>query len=266
MLSIVDLKRIQGMNWYEESDAGAEAGLCRLVIVSFGKCLYWINGEKVLAEKGDFLFIPHGAAYYGKSVPTVFHEQFVMELRPSASDAGESGMLPVFAIAGYSKSKAGCYELVLEKLRGLWKEWSEHVPYTSLRASSVALDALALWSRELERGEPANVSQQHAERMKAYIQEHYRSKITKEQLGDYIGRSPNHAASLFRRMTGQTISEFAHHIRMRTAVYLLKESLLNVTEIAEYLGYSDTSYFQRVFKRITGVPPSYYLRDRPSSL
>lgn len=260
MLSIVDMKRIQGMNWYEESHV--DSALSRLVVVSYGKCLYWINGEKVLAEKGDFLFIPQGSAYYGKSVPTVFHEQYVIELTVSPQGATEVCGLPMLGRSGYTKSPAGCYELVLEKLRALWKEWQENLPFTPLRAVSVALDVLVYWGRELERGEPANMSLQHAERMKTYIQEHYRSKITKEQLGAYIGRSPNHAASLFRRMTGQTISEFTHHVRMRTALYLLKESLLTVAEIADYLGYSDTSYFQRVFKRTTGVSPSFYLKER----
>ncbi|MCR2802821.1 AraC family transcriptional regulator [Paenibacillus soyae] len=260
MLSIVNLQRIQGMSWYEESDA--LSNVSRFVIVSYGKCLYWINGEKVLAEKGDFLFIPEGSAFYGKSVPTVFHEQYVMDLRVDPlADAGEL-RLPMFGRPGYSKSKAGCYELVLERLRALWNEWQEKLPFSSLRVLSAVLDALVLWGRELERGGPADVSVQHAERMKAYIQEHYRTKITKEQLGDFIGRSPNHAASLFRRITGQTISEFAHNVRMRTAVYMLKESLLTVAEIADYLGYSDTSYFQRVFKRTTGVSPSYYLKER----
>ncbi|MEK3881269.1 AraC family transcriptional regulator [Paenibacillus sp. PL2-23] len=261
MLSVVGMKLVQGMSWYEENDM--EADVCRLAVISYGKCLYWINGEKVLAERGDFLFIPKGAAFYGKSVPTVFHEQYVLELRLLPLEAAGVTLPMLSGSRGYSKSKAGCYELVLERLRGLWKEWQEALPFTALRAAAVALDSLVVWGRELERGEPANVSLLHAERMKTYIQEHYRTRITKEQLGDCIGRSPNHAASLFRRVTGQTISEFAHHVRMRTAVYLLKESLLSVTEIADYLGYSDASYFQRVFKRTTGLSPSHYLKDRP---
>ena len=36
-------------------------------------------------------------------------------------------------------------------------------------------------------------------------------------------------------------------------------------EIAEYLGYADVSYFQRLFKRTFGQPPSYYMQDRRDS-
>lgn len=258
MLSITNMSQYQGMSWYGERDASS--GTAALVIVTFGKCIYWINGHKALAEKGDLILIEPGAQYYGKSVPTVFHEQFVIEWTYHEPIAKR---FPSNRHNGYVKSKAGCYELVVERLRNVWKEWQEDAPYSSLRAASLALDALALWGRELDRGEEDAISMQHAERMKAYIQDHYRGKITKEHLGECIGRSPNHAASLFRRVTGQTISEFVHNVRMRTAVYLLKESLLTVTEIAEYLGYSDASYFQRIFKRTTGLSPSAYLKDRP---
>lgn len=260
MFSVQNLFLRQGMNWYEEHAASVDTAY--FMIVTYGKCVYWIGGEKTLTEKGDFLFVPPGASFYGKSVPTVFHEQFVLELKlDTRSRAWQR--LPMFTTVGCTQTKSGCYELVLERLRAIWKEWQEAAPCSDLRATALAMDALVLWGRELERGEAADISMQHAERMKAYIQEHYRSKITKEHLGDCIGRSPNHAATLFRRMTGQTISEYTHSVRMRTAAYLLTDSLLLVTEIAEYLGYSDVSYFQRIFRRTTGQSPSAYLKERP---
>lgn len=257
MLSIEEIRLHQGMSWYEERHAQDSSAL--LVVATYGKCIYWIEGEKVLLEKGDFLLISSGAAYYGKSVPTVFHEQFVLVFHMESGDENELSLL---GSKPYIAAKAGCYEMVVEKLRTVWKEWQEDWPYVKLRAASLTLDALGLWGRELDRGEQSPVSLQHAERMKAYIQDHYRGKVTKEHLGECIGRTPNHAATLFRQATGQTISEFVHSLRMRTALYMLTESLLTVTEISDYLGYSDVTYFQRVFKRALGHSPSAYLKER----
>ncbi|MFD0587501.1 helix-turn-helix domain-containing protein [Paenibacillus sp. GCM10027627] len=249
----------QGMGWFQEQKMSA-VGNAQFIIVTYGKCIYWIGGEKTILEKGDFLLIPPGSVFYGKSVPTVFHEKFVIEF----TMAPETADLPLLMKTGkFVKSKAGCYDFILEKIRSVWKEWREPVPYAGLRASSALLEAIALWGRELDRGEPSSLSLQHAERMKNYIHDHYRGKMTKELLGDIIGRSPNHAATLFKRVTGVTISEYVHAIRMRTAAYMLTESLLNITEIADYLGYSDVSYFQRMFKKTFGVPPSHYLNERP---
>lgn len=82
--------------------------------------------------------------------------------------------------------------------------------------------------------------------------------MTKETLADVVGRSPNYAATIFRQVTGQTISDYTHGVRVKTAMYMLEESLLTVEDIADFLGYSDVSYFTRTFKRIAGMPPSAY--------
>ena len=46
---------------------------------------------------------------------------------------------------------------------------------------------------------------------------------------------------------------------MRHAAYLLSSTYMNVSEAADYLGFSSTSYFSRVFKQYYGVSPSEYL-------
>ncbi len=258
MLYAESMRLDQGTGWYEEE--GGSGGSGKLVIATYGKCLYWIDGGKQLLEKGDFLYIPAGVPYYGKCIPTVFHEKYVLSI-VCAPDA--PAHIPLLGSKRFVKSSPGVYELCLEKVRGACKEWQERLPYAQVRAAAAAMEVLALWSRELDRGREASVFRIHADKMKAYIAAHYREKVTKEELGACIGRSPNHAAYLFRKMTGQTISEYVHAARMRTAAYQLTESLLTVAEIAEYLGYSDVSYFQRVFKRTFGVPPSHYLKDRP---
>ncbi|WP_259391395.1 AraC family transcriptional regulator [Paenibacillus sp. 1011MAR3C5] len=250
------MRQHQGMNWYEERAVQVNSAV--LIVVTYGKCVYWIDGEKLLLEKGDFMFIAPGAGYYGKSVPTVFHEQFVLTFRIDAPEEDR----PLPGVHAFIKAKAGCYDMVIERLRAVWKEWQESLPYVKLRAAALTLEALALWGRELSRGEQTAVSQQHVDRMKAYLQDHYRGKVTKEHLGECINRSMNHAASLFRQVTGQTISEYVNSLRMRTAVYMLTESLLTVSEISDYLGYSDVTYFQRVFKRSLGHTPSAYLKER----
>lgn len=258
MIEVVDFEQNKGMSWYAESD-GAD-GCARLVVVTYGKCLYWAGGEKHIVERGEFLYIPPEMPYYGKCVPTVFHEKFVFSFLFSSS--GSSQNLPLFQASSAIHSGAGCYELCVERLRAAWAEWEDQLAYSHIRLTAAVLETMALWSRELDRGAEAAVSEQHADKMKAYIQTHYRDKITKETLGDHIGRSPNHAAALFRRVTGQTISDYVHAVRMRTAAYMLRESLLTIAEISEYLGYADVSYFQRIFKRTWGCPPSRYLSER----
>lgn len=259
MLNILDIRQDQGMNWFEEA---AELTKATFVVMTYGKCVYWINDHKVILEKGDFLFIPEQCSYYGKCIPTIFHDKLVVQFSPAAL---EQNRLPLLTTQTWTKSKAGIYDLCLERLKTILKEWNEGLPYADIRASAVLLETFALWARELDRGSVAPDTHNNVERMKQYIATHYREKITKEELAAHIDISPNYAATLFSRVTGQTISAYVHALRVRTAIYMLTESLLTISEISEYLGYRDVSYFQRIFKRTTGNIPSYYLKERPRS-
>lgn len=256
MIEAEEIRVDTGVDWYEE--ANVTEWCATLVIMAYGKCIYWIGKEKVVLARGDFLLIPPGSSYYGKSIPTVFHEKFVIPLR---FDGPAAAALPLLAGPLPVYGRPGFYELSLDRIRTMLQEKGDGLPFADVRLQAAVLDTLALWCRELGRSMRPE-STRHAERMKAYVQERYRERITKVELGAVIGRSPNHAAALFRRATGMTISGYVHQLRIRTAIYLLRESLLTVAEIAESLGYPDVSYFQRLFKRTTGRPPSDYLAER----
>ncbi|AJY73414.1 helix-turn-helix domain-containing protein [Paenibacillus beijingensis] len=276
MLTRWKIAKEQGMDWYEERSAEIPSDQTdlsgQLVLVSYGTCVYWIDNEKVIAERGDLLFIPSTCAYYGKSVPTVVHEKYTAEfslprISPEVHDVqptGNPGNKPpdVPYADAWFKRKAGMYDLILERFKILQAEFQEQGPYYEMRGCALLMEIMALFNRELQRGPHVPNKIKQVDRMKSYIASHYREKVTKEDLGAAIGRSPNHAAMLFKEVTGQTISGYVHAVRMKTGLYLLTESLLNVGEISRYLGYQDVSYFQKMFRRINGRTPSDYLKER----
>lgn len=259
MLSIAEAREDHGVEWYEEGgEEEAEAASSRLVLLTYGKCVYWVNNRKHIMEKGELLLLPAGLAFYGKSIPTVFHTKLSIRFIPGMT----SGQLSLLQRSEPLRLRLGCYDKVLERLRELLAQWQEKPSYYELMAGALLAEALVMVSQELDRGPITSSKHRCAERMKHYIQQHYRDKVTKEQLGDAIQRTPNYAAALFREVTGQTISEYTHSQRIKTAIYLLTESQLTVNEISEYVGYSDVSYFYRIFRRLTGVSPSDYFHER----
>lgn len=58
--------------------------------------------------------------------------------------------------------------------------------------------------------------------------------------------------------TGYPLNEFLHRLRVAEARNILLNTELTVKEVGEALGYKDTFYFSRVFKRITGLSPRSY--------
>jgi YesN/AraC family two-component response regulator len=62
-----------------------------------------------------------------------------------------------------------------------------------------------------------------------------------------------------RSITGKTPIEFIRSIRMKRAAEMLKETKLNISEIAYKVGYNSPQFFSVQFKKEFGVTPSLYL-------
>lgn len=264
MILVQTVRQDSVMDWYEEKPDGKQTDFY-FCLVTYGKCVYWIDEKKVVAEKGDLLLFPKGAHFYGKSIPTVLHTKIVATF-VLTDNLPDLPVLPILHSKEYIHSKIGCYDLINERIKQLYHQWTEKTPYYVVFASALLLEILTRWNQELERGVIPPEKYRYVHLMKKYIQDHYRSKITKNVLGDVISKSPNYAATLFSKMTGQTISEYVHSLRIKTAIYMLLESQLTVSEISEYLGYSDVSFFNKTFRRLTGYPPSHYLSERSSTI
>ncbi|TDF97544.1 AraC family transcriptional regulator [Paenibacillus piri] len=258
MLFIQSIRQDTGAQWFEEYVEGAASWM--LILVNYGKCLYWIREEKWLLEKGDLLLVPSGVPFYGKSIPSVTHGKYVVCF--TREEGAWIRLLPMLLEKRVYKWKTGKYELLLQKFRTMQEEWTERPAFTDAMCSTLMMEVLTRWSREMAEGQPSTLKESHAELMKAYIQNHYREKVTKDVLGDVIGKSPNYAAAVFSEVTGQTIGGFVHALRIKTALYLLTQSQRTIADISDYLGYCDPSYFHRIFKRETGLPPAAYIKER----
>ncbi|RAV20132.1 helix-turn-helix transcriptional regulator [Paenibacillus contaminans] len=260
MLDIESIRHDNGSEWYEQTD-GARSGMT-LVMVGYGKCMYWLGQEKLLLEQGDLLLLPAGTAFYGKSIPTRSHEKYVVAFTRTTAPAP----LPILETHSCIKQKTGEAELLLERFRSMHRQWHEGLPYRQTMCLALLLEVLTRWNRGIDKGSPAPSKLRHVEMMKSHIQNRYREKITKDDLGNAAGISPSYAAALFKEVTGQTIGEYTHAVRIKTALYLLRHSRLSIADIAESLGYCDASFFHRTFKRLTGLSPSQVMQEREQPL
>ena len=62
----------------------------------------------------------------------------------------------------------------------------------------------------------------------------------------------------FKAATGSSLIEYLQNLRVEEAKRLLESTELPMDDISEQTGYSDTSFFRRLFKRLTGLTPSKY--------
>ncbi len=75
-----------------------------------------------------------------------------------------------------------------------------------------------------------------------------------------LGCSADHLSRLFRRQAGLRLIHFVHRKRAEYAMHLLREADMNIAETAWACGFSQASYFNRVFRLQTGLTPVRFRR------
>jgi AraC-like DNA-binding protein len=85
---------------------------------------------------------------------------------------------------------------------------------------------------------------------------------TIDELGDAIGLSRSALHERFAQLVGQPPMQYLAQWRMQVASQLLLESTMNVASIALEAGYDSEAAFSRAFKRLVGVPPATWRRER----
>ena len=91
-----------------------------------------------------------------------------------------------------------------------------------------------------------------------YISVKYMEKLTVEQAAVISGMSKTKFMKTFKNVTGTTLLAFLNHSRVTNAARLLKETELSVAEIAQKVGFSDQSHFDKRFKRSFGISPTKF--------
>ena len=91
-----------------------------------------------------------------------------------------------------------------------------------------------------------------------YIRSNYSQNISTADIAKKYAFSPNYFSFLFKKETGCNFTEYLAHVRIEEACAFLKHTDLNINEIAQKVGYGDSQYFFRVFKKTTGLTPAEY--------
>lgn len=91
-----------------------------------------------------------------------------------------------------------------------------------------------------------------------YISSNYDTPLTLGEVAAQLGVSPNYFSTLFHKTVGVSFREHLCRVRVEQSKRLLLSTQYPLNDIAVAVGFSDQSYYCKVFKRITGLSPGQY--------
>jgi len=220
-----------------------------LVFVLDGGVKYIIEGEDYEAEQGDVVFIPPGKERTAWT--SDMHYVAIDFILDNEVEFPFQTVMKIPQINSYIK--------YFEEFN---TEWLQQGFEYKLKCKGLLL--LILHKLIAEKNNQA--SNKNVEQIKAYISQNYYKPITLEHIADTISLSPVYCGAIFKKHESYSVSYYINKIRVNQSIMLMQKSSLNISEIAFQIGYNDTYYFSKVFKKMTGMTPSNYRKYCYSTL
>ncbi len=91
-----------------------------------------------------------------------------------------------------------------------------------------------------------------------WIESHYSQHFSLESLSEMANMSCRNFSRRFKDAVGKSAFNYSLELKMKGARELLKDTNLNLQDIADQLGFKDNAYFSRQFKKQNKITPSAY--------
>lgn len=217
-----------------------------------GKGVFAFENEEVHVKHGDIIFVPEGSTYIStwNGDPNIFYV--------SAHFSFESGS----DFLRHKRIKIQKVRLTdIEKAKRYFVEMSDGCEGSKTEqfyAIGAFFNIIGMIFPKLIYTEINKIDSQ-IEKSVEYIEQNYSENISVDKLADMSNMSVSHFHSRFKSSMGCSPIEYKHRVCIhRAELMLIANKETSIEEISEALGFCSSTYFRRLFKKITGLSPRDY--------
>ena len=215
-----------------------------------GSAAFFSNSEGLTVCKNELLYIPQGVVYRQETEgETILAIHFFNHSS--------------FAFDKLKKIPIGDTPAIAEAFFEMYELWNQKKPGYKYKCTSILYDIVfTLINQSTEavtRSNPENLKLKTAV---DYIHTHYRKdRIAISELAKMASLSESYFRRLFKSVYSVTPGKYITNLRLEYASQLLKTQLYTVAEVSEKSGFTDTKYFERVFKRNFNESPKKHIKS-----
>lgn len=238
-----------------------------------GERCYFIGTKIYHLKQGSLVFIRRNVIHKTALAKEAHHDRILLEISRAYLES-------VFAITGeltlHDFFQDDCIILSLESeeqnfitelLLALGRELGTKNSGFRLLAKSLVAELFIYAKRMENKTNPSASSRtddprhRQIEQIACYIAENCCSPLSLNSIAEQFYMNKCYLSRIFKEITGFTVNGYLHARRIQKARSLLIQNSMNISEVAEAAGYENLTYFERVFKKHTGMSPLEYRRQ-----
>ncbi len=241
---------------------------CRIIYMITGDLSVSTNGERFThITPGNLIFIPAGVPYKMKSK---YFRAAVITFDMTDKQADTEERLPPVPTADFDKALCHNTDILspFDKVIRLDDFESERDSfirmcgiftsaegqYRAIVSALLKLELLKISENVVEDALPARM----VEALDSYIAENCADEISNTEIGAIFGYHPFYVSRILKERKGMTLRQYIINYRIKASRRMLEVTSKTVSEIAEQTGFTDSSYFTKIFKNAVGMTPKEY--------
>ena len=250
-------------HWHDEIE---------LTFIIKGKIEYIVNDTKYLLEEGQGLFGNSNTLHMGKMYEKEECEYISITFHPKLLYGYEGSIIKTKYVetiinSGIESIKFtnGCLwqKEILEEIKSIHKLYNDKNIMMEIKITN---SIYKIWTNIYENNihkilELSKYKVKDMDRLKkiiVFINDNYNKKITLDDIAAQINICRSECCRFFKKHMKESLFDYLLNYRIIRSLELLKDSDLNITEIAYAVGFSNTAYYSKIFKRVMECSPRAY--------
>lgn len=253
------------LHWHDEF---------QFVFILEGEAEFHINEKILNIQQGDGVFINSGCLHMAKDANGTTCTYICLNVSPHFITANELFTTFVHPYMHASQTpfilfnrKDGWPNQIYQCIQIIQRLIEQTPAYYELELN---IQLITIWKCLLQnRFQLTYDARKHDrnERMKHmlnWIHEHYHEKVLLQDIAREGQLSRSECCRYFNDILKKSPIHYVNEYRIQQSLILLQKTDLNITEIAYQVGFSSTSYFINIFKRVKNTTPLSYRKSKAS--
>jgi AraC family transcriptional regulator, arabinose operon regulatory protein len=240
------------------------------------------DGTEYILREGDALFLKRGIHHWGGAGTLPGTSTFWIHFydsHPTSEDLMEAGTGDLenwLMSPSYTVFMPEHYDFTLElpkrtqvrnlpymyrKIKELYDAYSSSRYYNHLHISMGTMDIFLDMLRASRETPTGSKSDLLIRRLIRHLEEHCTEELETDRIAGQFQLNYRYISTMFKARVGTSIFKYHERLRIHHAAELLKNTLLNISEVSDRVGFKSPYYFSRVFKKVMGEAPSEYIRN-----